>query len=214
MEIRIRHNHFTLLHQKAVYWEETNTLLIADLHLGKITHFRRHGLAVPDMAIGNNFERLDDLIHTWLPARIIFLGDLFHSRHNNEWELFAQWRSQYPAIEMLIVIGNHDVLPVRLFHETNIRVYAEEYIEGDFVFTHHPKTQWDQHMFVFAGHIHPVFRLQAKARQAFRLPCFVHEQYQMILPSFGVFTGGHEISYMPVNNIFVIAEQRVFSVFE
>lgn len=213
MEIRIRNNHFTLLHQKAVYWEEANTLLIADLHLGKITHFRRHGFAVPGSAISNNFDRLDELIGTWLPARIVFLGDLFHSKHNNEWELFAEWRLQYPTIEMLIVLGNHDVLPQRLFDENNIRVYQDDYIEEDFVFTHHPKTQYNGNGFVFAGHVHPVFRLQAKARQAFRLPCFVYEPHQMILPSFGVFTGGHEISYMPVENIFVVAEERVFSVF-
>ena len=32
-------------------WENTNTLLVADIHLGKITHFRKAGIAVPAAAI-------------------------------------------------------------------------------------------------------------------------------------------------------------------
>jgi DNA ligase-associated metallophosphoesterase len=211
MEIRIRNNHFVLLHQKAMYWEETSTLLIADLHLGKITHFRKQGIAIPASAIINNFNRLDELIHTWFPARILFLGDLFHNRYNDEWELFAQWRKQYESIEMVIIIGNHDILPQRLFRENNILVYTDDFREESFVFTHHPKTKWDLDEFVFAGHLHPVCRVEAKARQSLRLPCFLLDEYQMILPSFGVFTGGHEISYMSNKNIFVIAGQKIFS---
>src|SRR4051812_26169186 len=115
MELRIRDNHFVLLHQKAIYWIEARTLLIADLHLGKIMHFRKHGIAVPEGAISNNFNRLDELIEKCNPERIIFLGDLFHNRLNAEWDLFASWRNSYNHIEMLIVMGNHDILPHWLF---------------------------------------------------------------------------------------------------
>jgi DNA ligase-associated metallophosphoesterase len=215
MELRIRDNHFVLLHQKAVYWREAETLLIADLHLGKIMHFRRHGIAVPDAAVGDNFYRLDELIDQHRPRRIIFLGDLFHNRHNTEWEMFASWRDHYAYIEMLIVMGNHDILPLRLFAESSIHAVRCDYIEGPFIFTHHPRTHHpDDSAFVFAGHIHPVFALTAKARQSFRLPCFLYDRCQMVLPSFGVFTGGYEISEMPHLNIFIVADKRVFAVRE
>lgn len=211
MEIRIRNNHFVLLHQKAIYWEETNTLIVADLHIGKITHFRKHGIAIPDTAIINNFDRLDEIIETWLPARILFLGDLFHHKYNYEWEVFTHWRKQHSAIEMMIIIGNHDILPEQLFRQNNILVSTEDYREEGFVFTHHPRTKWDINEYVFAGHLHPVYRIEAKARQSVRLPCFLFDEHQMILPSFGIFTGGHEISYLPNKNIFVIADRKVFS---
>jgi metallophosphoesterase superfamily enzyme len=50
MQIEIRDNHFDLLIQKAIFWQEKQTLLIGDLHLGKITHFRKEGIAIPQIA--------------------------------------------------------------------------------------------------------------------------------------------------------------------
>ncbi len=64
MQIEIRNHHFELLYHKAMFWKETNTLLLGDLHLGKITHFRKEGMALPPNAIENNFARLDELIQT------------------------------------------------------------------------------------------------------------------------------------------------------
>lgn len=77
MQIEIRGEHFQLLTQKAIFWEETQTLLIGDLHLGKITHFRKEGIALPPNAIDNNFKRLNELVQSTGATRIIFLGDLF-----------------------------------------------------------------------------------------------------------------------------------------
>jgi DNA ligase-associated metallophosphoesterase len=211
IEIRIKDNHLLLLHQKAVYWMEAQTLLVADLHIGKVMHFRRHGIAVPDAAIAANFARLDELIDRCRPERIIFLGDLFHNRINAEWAFFTEWRNRYPSIGMLIVPGNHDILPHYLFTENNIRVVTGDYYEGPFLFTHHPKSATDESVFIFAGHIHPVFSLKAKGRQSFRLPCFVHDPGQMILPSFGVFTGGYDVSDLPHLNVYLVAETRVFA---
>ena len=94
MEIEIRGQHFQLLPQKAVYWREKNTLLISDLHLGKITHFRKEGIAVPSIAYHRNFSILDELIDTLHAERIIFLGDLFHHKRNKEWEVFESWRNK------------------------------------------------------------------------------------------------------------------------
>jgi hypothetical protein len=51
---------YLLLTQRAIFWQETQTLLIGDLHLGKITHFRKEGIAVPPNAIDNNFKRLNE----------------------------------------------------------------------------------------------------------------------------------------------------------
>jgi DNA ligase-associated metallophosphoesterase len=212
MEIEIRENHFTLLPQKAVFWHETQTLLIGDLHLGKITHFRKEGIAVPNVAADNNFERLNQIVQNTGATRIIFLGDLFHSEYNAEWETFREWRSQHFYIEMIIVIGNHDVLPVTMFLEADLQVFINDFEEGEFVFTHHPKVNPDEAKFVFAGHVHPVFTTYGKGRQSLRLPCFVIDRNQAILPSFGVFTGGFQMNLVENRKIYITTEQKVFSV--
>lgn len=212
MQIEIRENHFTLLPQKAIFWHETETLLIGDLHLGKITHFRKEGIAIPNIAADNNFERLNEIVQDTGATRIIFLGDLFHNKYNAEWETFRTWRAQHFYIEMIIVIGNHDVLPVSMFLEADLQVFVDDFEEENFVFTHHPKVEPDPLTFVFAGHVHPVFTTFGKGRQSLRLPCFVVDQNQAILPSFGVFTGGFQMGLADNRKIYITTETKVFSV--
>ncbi|GGC13685.1 ligase-associated DNA damage response endonuclease PdeM [Dyadobacter sediminis] len=212
MQIEIRGNHFRLLSQKAVFWEETQTLLIGDLHLGKIIHFRKEGIAVPGIAAENNFLRLNQLVQHTGAVRIIFLGDLFHSKYNSEWETFRAWRAGHHYIEMIIVIGNHDILPVSLFLESDMQVYMEDFEEDGFIFTHHPKTELRSDRFVFAGHVHPVFTSYGKGRQSVRLPCFVIDKNQAILPSFGVFTGGYPVNIINGRKIYITTETTIFPV--
>ena len=64
------------------------------MHLGKVAHFRKHGMAVPNQAIFENFTRLNEVVAIFKPETIIFLGDLFHSKMNKEWELFANWAKE------------------------------------------------------------------------------------------------------------------------
>ncbi|WP_221394546.1 ligase-associated DNA damage response endonuclease PdeM [Dyadobacter sp. NIV53] len=212
MQIEIRENHFLLLSQRAIFWEEKQTLLIGDLHLGKITHFRKEGIAVPNIAAENNFLRLNELVQNTGASRIIFLGDLFHSKYNSEWETFTAWRNQHHYIDMIIVIGNHDILPVNMFLEADLQVFENDFEEDGFIFTHHPKTEFDHSKFIFAGHIHPVFTSYGKGRQSVRLPCFVIDKNQAIVPSFGVFTGGFPMDLADNRKIYVTTETKVFSI--
>jgi DNA ligase-associated metallophosphoesterase len=212
MQIEIRGNHFILLSQRAIFWEETQTLLIGDLHLGKITHFRKEGIAVPVTAADNNFERLNEIVRNTGASRIIFLGDLFHNKYNSEWDTFVEWRNAHHYIDMIIVIGNHDILPVSMFLEADLRVYINDFEEGNFIFTHHPKVEPDPEKFVFAGHVHPVFTTYGKGRQSFRLPCFIIDPNQAIVPSFGVFTGGFQMEATHRRKIFITTETKIFQV--
>lgn len=212
MEIEIRQQHFKLLPQKAIVWFEAKTLLVSDLHLGKITHFRKEGIAVPTAAREDNFRRLDELILTNNVYRIIFLGDLFHNLYNSEWEIFAKWRNKYHSIEMIIVLGNHDILPQRLFDENKITVYADEYKEEHFLFTHHPPIRIKENTYTFCGHIHPVFCLRAKGKQSIKLPCFIFDEFQAVLPCFGIFTGGYEMKAEEKRRIFILTKNKILPV--
>lgn len=137
MEIEVMHEQMVLYPQKAMFWKKERALLIADLHLGKVNHFRKSGFAVPAKANDHNLELLMEVIGLTNPARLIFLGDLFHSHYNQEWEVFGELVRHFSSISFELVLGNHDVMSERQYDRKGISVY-DDLRMGPFQFTHHP----------------------------------------------------------------------------
>lgn len=212
MELRIRNNTFVLLPQKAIYWKEQRTILISDLHIGKISHFRKAGIALPHEAAQNNFNRLDEIIANTNPTNILFVGDLFHSDVNQEWDQFCQWRKQYATLKMDIVLGNHDRLPENFCDEFQIDIYPTELVVGPFTFAHHPREEFKEDEYVISGHVHPVVYLRGLARQSTTVPCFYFGVQQAILPSFGYFTGGYAIDVNEHDTVIAVAQNKLFAI--
>lgn len=129
---------FHLHPHAAIYWEDADTLIVADLHLGKATHFRRHGLAVPTYVQDETLEKLSGLLLDFKPRRLLMLGDLFHSDYNAEWEDFAELVMAFSHVKFSLVPGNHDRLTYHQYEKYNIEVKEEPYFEGPFAFSHHP----------------------------------------------------------------------------
>jgi DNA ligase-associated metallophosphoesterase len=193
MQIRLLDQSFELFPQKAALWIEESTLLVSDLHIGKVSHFRKAGIAVPAGSYSDNFRRLDELMEACSPERVLFTGDLFHSDVNGEWSQFCEWRNRYDC-DMEIVLGNHDRLPADFCSQYRISMHQKEKKVGPFVFAHHPKPEGGQSGgYRISGHIHPLVKLAGAGNQQVRLPCFYFGKSQAILPSFGYFTGGHAV---------------------
>jgi len=202
-------NHTFILHPLCVtFWKEKSMLLISDVHLGKVSHFRKFGSAVPQKAVQKNFELMTEAIEFFKPKSICFLGDLFHSSMNKEWELFRQWVSKIEA-KIILVAGNHDIISHVKYEELNIQVVEEIQSDG-FLLTHHPQER--EGFFNFSGHIHPAIRLHGSGRQTLRLPCFFKSEHQMIFPAFGEFTGSHTLKPSKKNEVFAITKEAVFQV--
>lgn len=212
MELRVKNNTFVLLPQKAIYWKEQQTILISDLHIGKISHFRKAGIPVPHEAAQNNFTRLNEIISSTQPTNILFVGDLFHSDVNQEWDQFCTWRKQYPNIKMDIVLGNHDRLPENFCTDFLIDIYPTELVIGPFTFAHHPREEFSENEYVISGHVHPVVFLSGIGRQYASVPCFYFGLQQAILPSFGYFTGGYAIDVQVTDTVVAVAQNKLYSV--
>ena len=101
-----------------MYWQEERALILSDLHIGKGGHFRKAGIPVPGQLQTDDLERLGSLVEAFSPEKLIVVGDMFHSRANGELEVFAKWRSKFPALGVILVRGNHDILH-RDFYEKN-----------------------------------------------------------------------------------------------
>src|SRR5882757_9897564 len=117
-----------LLPEKAIFLKDEGVLIVADLHFGKVNHFRRAGLPVPPAANNRNTEALIDLVTLHSPRRIIFLGDLFHSHYNEEWEVVGQIVKNFPACTFELIRGNHDIMSAQQYHRKGIRVLERERI--------------------------------------------------------------------------------------
>jgi len=204
-EVLILNQHFLLHPTGAIFWQETKTWLLADVHLGKVAHFRKNGVAVPRKAEGAFYEKMEVLMQLMPPQRLLFLGDLFHSYQNNEWHLFEAWINKQ-KIEMILVEGNHDVIPASYFKRLGIQM-ANHWEEGPFHFTHFP-TEKEKH-FVFCGHVHPGVKLRGNGLQQLKLPCFFQTPKKMILPAFGSFTGLHLLKPTQKDTVYVCTPKEV-----
>jgi DNA ligase-associated metallophosphoesterase len=192
----------------AIFWQDQSVLLISDVHLGKVSHFRKFGAAVPRKAISRNFDMLNRAIVDFSPKTLCFLGDLFHSYRNNEWDLFEIWVKNTPQ-QMILVSGNHDIISPIKYESLGVRVLSEVELNG-FLLTHHPEDR--EGFFNFSGHLHPAVRLRGKGRQSLRLPCFFKKSNQLILPAFGEFTGSHVLKPDRTDEIFAITKNAVLKI--
>lgn len=184
-------------------------LILADLHLGKITHFRKAGIAVPKEAEKDNFDRFSFLLLNYDINEVLILGDLFHSHYNLEWENFIDFLKKFKDLSFHLVLGNHDILSEQNYVVDNLKVYKNHTIDP-FFFTHEPHST--PGLYNMCGHIHPSIKMEGKGLQRLRLPCFHFMENQAILPAFGTFTGTFQVSPDEKDDVFVTAERTIIKV--
>lgn len=205
MKININNQTFELHPSGAAFWTEKDILFISDAHLGKISHFRKFGSAVPHKAINANFLRLSELVGKFQPKTVCFLGDLFHSNLNNEWKLFENWLSLVKA-EVVLIAGNHDIISPLNYQELGVKIHSEWQIEA-FLLTHHPENR--ESFFNICGHLHPGFRLNGRGKQSLKMPCFFRRKDQLIFPAFGEFTGNYMMDLNEGEEVYAITQNEV-----
>jgi DNA ligase-associated metallophosphoesterase len=186
-----------LLPERAAWHAVSRTLFIADLHLGKSASFRARDLPVPSGTTQDNLRRIAMLVAAHAAGRIVFLGDLLHSRHAQRASAMAPlqaWRDAHPALRCVLVRGNHDSHagdpPPSLGFEIVDEPWPVPDADG-LLACHHP--QRIAGGTVLAGHWHPAVELRGPARDHERLACFCHIPDDgdgvLVLPAFGAFTG-------------------------
>lgn len=206
--IHLHDQSFQMHFSGALFWVEKSMLLISDVHLGKVSHFRKYGAAVPQHAVQQNFDTLSTVVDCFKPRTITFMGDLFHSSINSEWILFEKWVHSITS-KIILVSGNHDIISPLKYEDINIKVTSELVLDT-FLLTHHPEER--NGFFNFSGHIHPAIKLSGLGRQSVKLPCFYKTDAQMILPAFGEFTGSHKLEPCEGCEVFALLGDAVLPV--
>lgn len=206
LEIELAGETFQLLPQKAVYRPAKKQLILTDIHLGKATHFRKQGIALPVQSHLKDIDKIHFLLNQLNPGSVLILGDLFHSDYNREWLWIKSLLMEYPDIKFILVEGNHDILKHEIYNLPNLSK-TERIEEENLVFTHEPLKAPDK--LNFCGHIHPGYVLYGKAKQSMKLPCFYSTKSHFILPAFGNLTGLYVLEKDDQACYYLVTETRI-----
>lgn len=212
IELSVFGQTLVLASQKALYWKEQEMLIISDVHLGKAGHFRKHGIAVPVSANNENITRLQTLVSQFNPTSILFLGDLFHSDQNLEWDIFKSWSLKHQHLKKYLIVGNHDFYEPSEYEQLGL-IVTDSLQAGPFLFVHNEE-EWEhsEDIIMVSGHIHPSIRLKGKARQSLRLPCFQLSKNRIRMPAFGTLTGTFTINPTKKDRIFAILDHQLLEI--
>ncbi len=201
-----------LLAGKALWWPGQRTLLVADAHIGKAVSYRKLGVPVPEATTGANLEAIDALLAVHDAQRIVFLGDLLHSRHAHDRATLAavaSWRALRSRLELVLVRGNHDDRAGDPPPSWGVSCVDEPFIlpaAPQLALCHHPQPR--PGAYVLAGHLHPCITV-GRGIDRLRLPCFHFGPSVGVLPAFGAFTGMHPIERACDDRVFVVADNAV-----
>lgn len=205
----ISNNTFWVSPERCLYWEEQNSLILSDMHLGKTGHFRKAGIPVPQSVYKADLQRLIAQLLFFKAERVIIVGDFTHSSTNKELDLFRKWRDDFPLFRFDLIKGNHDILEDHWYIDTGIILHKNELVMGGFCFRHEttasdPLENSSSAPFVFSGHLHPGIRISGRGKQALRLPCFYFTPGHCILPAFSKFTGTYKVEPKKGETVYII----------
>ncbi len=198
--------------QRSIFWKETKSLILSDLHLGKAAHFRKHGIAIPMDTSLADLNRLENLIDHYQPQQVIVVGDLVHAGINQEVLLLEVFRLKYPQLQLHLVKGNHDRLSSQISKRFGIHHHEEFFELNSILFQHHPADSADPSSFRISGHIHPGVSIIIPPKRHLRLPCFLVAEHQIILPAFSKFTGLDSSDMSAAYQCYAITDDLIFPV--
>lgn len=185
--IRFAGHMFEPLPSGALFWRSRETLLVADLHLEKLSSFARRGQFLPPYDTGMTLLRLEADLQRTRARHLVALGDSFH-RDEGTKSLQPTDRARLDRLmartDWTWISGNHDPSP----HALGGTCAPEAMIDG-VTLCHEPGKSRGVHV---AGHLHPAARLSINGRSV-RAACFVADDRLMILPAYGSSTGSLNI---------------------
>ncbi len=209
----VRNQTLWLSPQRCIFWEEERALILSDLHFGKSGHFRKSGIAIPQHVYKEDLQRMVSLLQYFKPSKLIITGDMFHSKMNQELELFKKWRNDLSYVDIQLVMGNHDILHEKWYHEVGIKVHDKTMKIGSFLFCHDVADATldlqSESLYTFTGHIHPGITFSGMGRQSLHFPCFYFTPSYCVLPAFSRFTGTYSIRPKKDEDVFAIVNEEI-----
>jgi uncharacterized protein len=200
------------------FLEGSRTLIVSDLHLEKGAAFARRGYFLPPYDTAATLSKLATVIAYYRPASVVSLGDSFHDRIGA-----AHMPDAYrDALQVLMagrqwiwITGNHDPdRPAGLAGE-----WCDSVCLDGLTLRHEPSIRRDDAHGEIAGHLHPAARVVRRGK-GIRRACFAVDGHRLVMPAFGVTTGGLDLSHRAMTGLFerrqlvahLVGTDRIYSV--
>jgi uncharacterized protein len=188
----------------ALFLPVSCTLIVSDLHLEKASAFAKRGTFLPPYDTGATLVLLAALMLKRDPRRVVALGDSFHDSDGYA-RLSDPDRARLQNLqrgrEWVWISGNHDPeLPPDIKGEV-----VEEVALDGLTLRHAPRH--GEAAGEIAGHLHPAAKVRGRGRSV-RCRAFATDGARMVLPAFGVLTGGLNVLDSAFSRLFSGALSR------
>jgi putative SbcD/Mre11-related phosphoesterase len=181
----------------ALWLPDSQTAIIADLHLGYSWAQRRRGELGP-LVDARTREKLLACKEELRPERFVFLGDIVHAPHScepeREW-IIETLRQLSRHAELIAVRGNHDrqfaaeYADLKLTHVETWSYQSLTAIHGD-----HFDFAWPEGHTLVLGHLHPALTIRDASGAGQKLPVFLANSHCVLLPAFSPFARGYNVT--------------------
>ncbi len=184
----------------ALYWPNAETVVVADLHLEKGSRFAQFGNLLPPYDSRATLTTLAGVLARFRPRRVICLGDSFHDADAPDRLSKAdvgRLMTMTAAHDWVWVAGNHDPAPPGGLGGRVVSWFED----GPLKFRHEAHHDGDVNGEV-SGHFHPRAAVTVRGRRLANR-CFVGDRSRVILPAFGAYAGGLDVSAPAIADLFV-----------
>ena len=202
----------------ALLWPEHGLMAVSDLHLEKGTAFARQGMLLPPWDTRATLDRLALLLRRYRPRIVVALGDSFHDRGGAARlpaAEIARITTMTGAMRFVWVLGNHDPQPAGQLGGD----WVDEFSLGALIFRHQSNAtvvRADSPGEI-CGHHHPKAAIAVRGGTQSRA-CFVADARRVMLPAFGAYTGGLDVTHPEISRlfprggrVFLLGRERLFS---
>lgn len=199
-----------------LYLPDLSVLVVSDLHLEKGAAFARRGRMLPPYDTVATLKILSSLISRYDPKIVVSLGDNFHDRIGSTHlplPLREVIKEMAKGREWVWINGNHDPDGTVDLPGSS----TDEMVYGNLVFRHEPKLGAAPGE--IAGHLHPAATVRRRDKSV-RRPCFATDGTRMLMPAFGVLSGGLDLRHKAMQGLFdhaalvahMLGRDRIYSV--
>lgn len=183
-----------------LFLPDLSLLVVSDLHLEKGAAFARRGRLLPPYDTIATLKILASLVARYDPKIVISLGDNFHDRVGSEFlplPLREIIKEMAAGREWIWINGNHDPDGTVDLPGSSV----DEMFFGNLVFRHEPKARAADAIGEIAGHLHPAATVRRREKTV-RRPCFATDGARLLMPAFGVMSGGLDLRHKAMAGLF------------
>lgn len=197
------HDDVQLDARRAAWLPRSRSLAVADLHLGEAWVRRARGQLVPLGILDNTVTRLRALLEAYRPERLILLGDIVHAALPMEGIQTAVRELASLEQEGVVLewcLGNHDRQLCRQLERWRIKVRTVRQVNLPEAVLFHgdqpPEPAGPESLgslWRIQGHLHPALVLDDGVATRAKVPCFLVNPRQLVLPAFSEMAAGSTV---------------------